>query len=130
MSGATLGEERWNEENFSAILRRVTSELQNRSMHRTGRTSGDHLPMMSSDDNTTGTCLLALLDLVDFIEALSLVGLFQLLCKLIVADCASVNYGFWREKILIVIRVEITTRKIIPLTAAPRAVFWAAPPAT
>jgi len=114
MSGATLGEERWDKVNFSATLRAVTSELQNRSVDRTGEKKLCYLPVMPSDDNNTGPSLLALLDLVDFIEAFSLVGLFQLLSELIVADCASVNYGFWRKEILIVISMKIATTKIIP----------------
>jgi hypothetical protein len=99
-------------------------------MNRIGRTVYDHLPVMSSEDNSTGTCLLALPDLVDFIEAFSLVGCFQLLGKIIVADCAGINHRFRRKEILIVMIMEITTSDKSSLTAAPRAVFWAAPPAT
>jgi hypothetical protein len=74
MRGATLGEERCDLENFSATRRVVTSDLQwidgkNRQNNLCG-----YLPVVSSDDNSTGTCLLPILDLVDFIEAFSFIG--------------------------------------------------------
>ena len=102
----------------------------NRSINRVGRTVLVHSPVMSSEDNSTGACPLALLNLVDFIESFSVVGRFQLFGEIIVTDCTGINYGFRRKEILIVVSIRIMTLEWQSLTAAPRAAFWAAPPAT
>lgn len=55
---------------------------------------------MASDDNTTGTGLLALLDEVDLVEAFALVGSLKLFSKLVVADTSSVHDRLGRQNIL------------------------------
>jgi hypothetical protein len=56
-----------------------------------------------------------------------------LLCKIIVSDAAGVYHGVGRENVLGTIsghRDEYFAFCTATLTAAPRAAFWAAPPAT
>ena len=49
------------------------------------------VPVVSGDDYTAGTGLLALLDEVDLVEALTLVGSLELLSEVIVTDAAGVD---------------------------------------
>lgn len=55
---------------------------------------------MASDNNTAGTGLLALLDEVDLVEALALVGSLKLFSKLVVADTSGVHDGLGGQNIL------------------------------
>lgn len=55
---------------------------------------------MTSDNDTAGTGLLALLDEVDLVEALALVSSLELFSKHVVADASGVHNGLGRENIL------------------------------
>lgn len=87
------------------------------------------LPVMTSDNDCTRSRLLALLDEISFCETLSFVRRPELLGKLVIADAASVHYGIGGQHILRCIRRRGGVKKK-GLTAAPRAAFCAAPPAT
>lgn len=87
------------------------------------------LPVMTSDNDCTRSRLLALLDKIGFCETLSFVRRPELLGKLIIADAASIHYGIGRQHILRCFRSRGGVKKK-RLTAAPRAAFCAAPPAT
>ena len=86
---------------------------------------------MASDHNTAGTSLLALLHLVNLLQTFALVCSFELLGEIIIADTASIDYRVRRQDVL---RVFRSVAGINPdhgeRTAAPRAAFWDAPPAT
>jgi hypothetical protein len=85
--------------------------------------------MMTSDDDCTRSRLLTLLDEIGFCETLSFVRLPELLGELVIADAASINYGIGWQHILKCIRRGGGVKEK-GLTAAPRAAFCAAPPAT
>lgn len=90
--------------------------------------------MVPRDNDSAGTGLFPLFDKVNLIEALPGVSGLKLLGKIIVTDASGVHHGFWREDVLNRPRdqsacgTRFSTRRI--RTAAPRAAFWAAPPAT
>ena len=84
---------------------------------------------MTSDNDCTRPRLLALLDEISFCETLSFVRRPELLGKLVIADAASIHYGIGGQHILRCIRRRGGVKKK-GLTAAPRAAFCAAPPAT
>ncbi len=56
--------------------------------------------MVAGNHDSTSTSLLALLDLVQFLETLSLVGSLELLSKSIVTNASSVNDRPRRKNIL------------------------------
>ena len=61
---------------------------------------GECSPVVAGDNDTAGTGLLALLDEVDLVEALALVGSLELLSELVVADTAGVDDRVRRENVL------------------------------
>lgn len=56
--------------------------------------------MMSSDNDSAGTSLLALLDHISALDVLLEVRLSQLIGELVVSYAACVNDGFWWKDIL------------------------------
>ena len=89
--------------------------------------------MVASDNNSAGTGLFALGDLVHLSQTLALVSDLELLSEVIVSDGSSVDDGVRGQHVLDEIdqhhRMMISIG-VTKLTAAPRAAFWAAPPAT
>jgi hypothetical protein len=57
-------------------------------------------PIVTGDDDSTGPGVFALLDLVDLVQTFTLIGSFQLLGQLVIADAASIDNGFGRERVL------------------------------
>lgn len=57
-------------------------------------------PVVSSNHHTAGTGLLTLIDLVNLVETLALVGSLELLSELIIADAASVDDRVGRKNVL------------------------------
>lgn len=87
--------------------------------------------MVPCDNDGAGTSLLAFLDEVCVLEAFPLVGGLQLLSKLIVTDTSSVDDRVGRQNVLhMAVSNKPNVRDVKRRTAAPRAAFWAAPPAT
>lgn len=86
---------------------------------------------MSCDNDGAGTSLLAFLDEVCVLKTFAFVGCLQLLSKLIVTDTSGVYDGVGRQNVL---RMTVSNTHSVSdvkrRTAAPRAAFWAAPPAT
>ena len=91
-------------------------------------------PVVASDDDRARARLLALLHEVRLVEALALVGRLELLREIVVADAAGVHDRVWGEDVLdmgvCVSALGRRTRVLGTRTAAPRAAFCAAPPAT
>ena len=95
----------------------------------------DERAVVASDDDGARTRLFTLLDEVALVEAFARVRCLQLLCELVIADAADINDGVRREDILNDEWEELVTLSEDvdeqgKHTAAPRAAFWAAPPAT
>ena len=88
--------------------------------------------MMASDNNGTSTSLFAWDDLIDLAQTFALVGNLELLSKIIISDRSSIDDGVRWQHILDKIDQHLTMviSSDSQLTAAPRAAFWAAPPAT
>ena len=90
-----------------------------------------HTPVVSSNYHTACTGLLTLLNKVNLVEALTLVGGFELLSELVVAYTAGINDGVGGQNVLRITQLgEVIDSGAYRLTAAPRAAFCAAPPAT
>ena len=58
------------------------------------------VPVMASDNNSAGTSLLTLGDLVDLVQTFTLVGDLELLSEVVVTDRSSVDDGAGRQNIL------------------------------
>ena len=83
----------------------MTRELGTRGQSGPGtwhgqQTGGKGSPVVAGDNDTAGTGLLALLDEVGLLETLALVGGFELLGEIIVADTASVYDRALRKDVL------------------------------
>ena len=87
---------------------------------------------MTSEDNCASTGLFALLDLVYLVKSLAFVGLFKLLGKVVVTNGTSEdNRSCWKDILISFGSVmQNASADFFALTAAPRAAFWEAPPAT
>ena len=89
---------------------------------------------MAGDDDGACARALALLDHVALVEALALVRGLELLGELVVADATSVNDRARWEDVLVMVDENGWSpengRGMNARTAAPRAAFWDAPPAT
>ena len=91
--------------------------------------------MMTSDDDGTRSRLFTLLDEIRFGETLPFVCRLELLGETVVADATGVDHGVWRQHVLgeerrSLQKDENEERRNVEHTAAPRAAFCAAPPAT
>lgn len=60
----------------------------------------EYMPVVTSEDDATCASLLALLDLVDLIQALALVCSLELLSKVVVSDTAGIHNGVRRQNVL------------------------------
>lgn len=85
--------------------------------------------MVASDDDSASASLFTLLDLVDLTETLALVGNLELLCKVVVANTTGEHHRIGRQNVLKRMRC-FSNQLFATITAAPRAAFWEAPPAT
>jgi hypothetical protein len=88
------------------------------------------LPIVTSDNHTASTCLLALLDQVNFAKAFTRISGFQLFGEIVISDTASIDNRAGRKDILSNSVLDRGYKATQRRTAAPRAAFCAAPPAT
>ena len=58
------------------------------------------VPVMPRDNDSTGTGLFPLFDIVNLIEALPGVSSLELLGQVIVTDASGVHHRFWRKDVL------------------------------
>jgi hypothetical protein len=93
------------------------------------------IPVVASYDDGTCPRLFTLLDEIGFGETLLFVCRLELLSEIVIADATGVDYGVWRQHVLGERRTRLKGREWgrrmwKEHTAAPRAAFCAAPPAT
>lgn len=77
--------------------------------HRERQVVVGDVPVVPSDNDSAGTSLFPLLDIVNIIEALPRISNLKLLSQIIVADTSGEHYGFWWEDVLeigLVIRMQ------------------------
>ena len=84
---------------MSAARRVVTRDLDG-SQRECDSHANRHAPVVSSNNHTTGTGLLTLLDIVDLIKAFPPIRSLELLSEVVIPDTASEHDGFWRQDIL------------------------------
>ena len=93
----------------------------------------DKIPVMAGYDDGTCPRLLILLDEIRLGETLPFVCRLELLSEIVVADATGVDHGVWRQHVLVErrrLKDENGNMANVEHTAAPRAAFCAAPPAT